>query len=592
MHDTGLSRLLPGVETELVGLGEPRARAEWAREHREWLWPDLRLDFEEHKYLEGLYQDEAAEIVVRKAAQMGLSEWAITDGFWAADARGANVLYLLPGTSDVQDFSTTRMGLAIEASPYIASIISPERGGSYRTISRDRTTLKRIRNRFFYLRHGSVRPDGRAPHLRTAQIDLLVFDELDELDRRAPAIADKRLGHSRLKWKRWISTPTLPDMGIDAKMKESDQRRWIVKCEHCNERQPLDPFVNLILETDAAGRPSKWFHTRGKPEQPFVGCRKCGKRMDRLAEGEWVPQFPEQAIHGYQINKLMSARVDLYNLIRKGQTYDETERQEWWNQDLGLPYQPSGSGFEESLLRSVEQPYRMPIADDRGYMGIDVGAVLHVVIRKWHASGNGRPTRRAVFIGEVETFAELDDLWERYDVRYAVIDALPEKHKAIEWAAPHSGLAKVAFYATGAAGTRYDEAAREKGHEDFTIEIDRTRYFDGLRADFLAQEVSNPADLQSQVPEYFKHYGRLTRVMVQSRDGSSYASWVKSGDDHFAHADLYCRAAMEMAGPPIEGDAAVMVGGDERPEKREATLREDWEQADQGDGRGKKSAWR
>jgi hypothetical protein len=588
-----ISAMGRGTGIQTVALGEPHERMAWALEHRHYLWPDLKLDFEHHAFLRDLYEDEHPHIVLDKASQMGASEWAITDAFWAGDARGANVLYLLPGVGDVTDFSTARVGLAIEASPYIASIITPDigsRADGYRTAARDRATLKRVRNRFFYLRHGSVRADGRAPHLKTAQIDLVIYDEYDEIDPRAPALADKRQNDSLLKWTRWISTPTLPDWGIDRKLAESDYRQWFVTCQKCGTEQALDPFKNLILEADAAGRPRKWFHKRGHPESVFLGCNKCGKPLDREAPGTWIATNPGAEAHGYHLNRLMSPRTDLHALVKKGQTYDETERKEWFNQDLGMPYQPEGSGFTESLIRSSYRGYRMPIGDYRCMMGVDVGAVLHVVIRKFIEGG-----RQAVFVGTVDKFEQLDDLVERYDVKMTVVDALPETRSATKWVKAHPGRAKIAFYATGAAGTKYSEETREKVGDEYVVDLDRTRHFDGLRADFLSGEVVNPAGLEGLEPDYIRHFGRVTRVMETDKTGGHYARWVRSGDDHFVHSEIYCRAAMEISGPPMVGETTTFLGGGEETNGREETIeipgeRGSWEPED-GDGR-RKSAWR
>jgi hypothetical protein len=593
-----LSGLTIGTGIRTITTGGPAERLAWAREHREYLWPDLRLDFDEHRYLVELYADEHPHVVVDKASQMGASEWAITDAFWVGDAKSANVLYLLPGTADVQDFSTARVGLAIEASPYIAGIITPDFGGDeYRAAARDRATLKRIRNRFFYLRHGSVRPDGRAPHLKTAQIDLVIYDEFDDIDPRAPALADKRQEHSLLKWVRWISTPTLPDLGIDREFKASDMRRWNVRCPRCRTEQPLDPFVNLILEVDGAGRPSRWFHKRGQPEAPFVGCRKCGRPLDRLAAGRWVAEQPGREAHGYHLNRLMNPRANLWDVIRKGRTYDETERQQWFNQDLGIPYQPTGGGFDETLIRTSYRGYRMPIADDRCMMGVDVGAVLHVVVRKFAREADGSRVRQAVFLGQIDRWEELDDLVERYDVRMAVVDALPEHHKALEWARRHEGRVKVAYYVGGKEGTKHDEPTREKAAEEFAVDLDRTRHFDALRASYLAREVVNPAGLEGLVTDYVQHFLRVKRVMATDGHGNNYATWTRTGDDHWVHAEIYCQAAMELIGPVADGETSAMVAAEDGRGRAGlagaigAGERGGWEREDGDDGK-RRSAWR
>jgi len=559
--DEILGILFTGTGHELIGLGKPEHRLAWAQEHREWLWPDLRLDFSEHAYLLPIYQDEHPEIVASKASQMGLSEWAITDAFWAGDARGANVLYLLPGTGDVQDFSTARIGLAIEASEYIAGIISPDYADdSYRTQARDRQTLKRIRNRFLYIRHGSVKADGRAPHLKVAQIDMVIYDEYDEMDRRAPAIAAKRLGHSHLKWQRWISTPTLPDFGIDAELKASDFRQWHVRCASCGDDQPLLPFVNLIKQVDGAGRPTKWFHSRGHPEWPFVGCRKCGKPLNRTGEGRWIPTNIGPDRHGYQVSRLLSPRVDLSELIRAGQSYDEEAHRQWVNQDLGMPHQVGTGGYSATLLRGVQQPYAWPANSWRCAMGVDVGSVLHVVVRRFRKDGAGRQMRRAVHVATVDRFEDLDPLMRRFDVRQCVVDALPETREALRFAKRFDGKVKLAWYSAGS-GAKRDEAAREKPTEEYMLDLDRTRTLDALWSFYRSGDIENSQMLGAD-NELHDHLQAMSRVVETDRNGNPVARWVSARADHYAHADNYANVALDRLGPPAEGDTAVLIAGD------------------------------
>jgi hypothetical protein len=544
--------------------GFPASRWDWVNVHRANLWPDVRLDWEEHKYLVGIYKDEHDELVVQKAGQMGLSELMISDAFWAADVCAANVLYLLPRTGDVMDFSTTRVGLAIEASPYIQSIIEQPDYVKGAQRARDRLTLKRIRNRFFYMRHAAVKTDGRAPQLKVAAIDMVIHDEIDEMDHRAFPLADKRLGHSALKWKRWISTPSIPDYGIHAKYLESDQRVWLLKCDACNKEQELDPFQNLILNVDGAGRPTQWFHKKRDVDAVFVGCKFCGKPMNRLGEGRWIAT-EESDVHGYKVNKLMMGRVNLLDLIRKGQTFNETERKEWWNQDLGLPYAPRGGGFDKTLIRSTVREYDMPATAQRCAMGVDVGAVLHVVIRRFTGDprGNGNRVRKAVFIDEVADFEDLDGLMRRYDVRSCVVDALPETRSASAFARRFPGKVKIAYYAGAKVGMKRDEPTLEKTTEEFVVDLDRTRWFDMVKAFMMGREIVNPPRiLDESVLSYAKHFRALTRIVEES-GGVQVARWVRSRDDHFAHAELYCGAAMDLMGTVTETDIATMVSPDD-----------------------------
>ena len=95
----------------------------WTERYRAMLKPDMPLDFTAHPYLVGLYACQAHEVVVYKAAQMGASEYAISYALHTADQRRATVLYVFPTDVHVSDFSSARIGPAIEASEYLASLV-------------------------------------------------------------------------------------------------------------------------------------------------------------------------------------------------------------------------------------------------------------------------------------------------------------------------------------------------------------------------------------------------------------------------------------------------------------------------------------
>ena len=594
MQDIITDTLMKGINVNVTHQqrGSPEGRLDWALQHRSMLWPDIPLDFESHKYLKGIYDDEHPYIAAQKAAQLGLSEWLITDAFWGADVKGANTLYILPRTGDVSDFSATRFGLAIEASPYIASIIIADRGKSagYQSRTRDRSTLKRIRNRFLYMRHGGVKADGRAPQLKTSAIDLLIYDEYDEIDSRAPSLAEKRLQHSSLKWQRKISTPSYANRGINAVLNESDYRVWMMKCEHCGHWQPLDPLKNLIMETDSTGRPVKWFHKRGKRKKVYAGCVKCAKPIDRLADGEWVAKFPGREIHGYYVNPLLSPEIDLWKIIETGLRTDPEEQRQWMNQTLGITYQPKGGGFSETKVNNSYRDYVPPFRSKRCAMGVDVGAQLHVIIRRYKGDIN-----QAVFIGTVTHFEELDTLMERYGVRMVVVDALPETRKAREFADRWKHRAYVAFYVGGETAAKRAALVTEKEDEQ-TVEIDRTRAIDAVRVGYESGKTINYTAAQRDEPDHKTHLMSMTRVLNKRTDGKIYATWVATGADHYAHAEVYVHIAMQLMGLPVGGEGAVMATDSDngkqakktRTPKPDRTTQGGWD--NRADG-GRKSAW-
>jgi hypothetical protein len=527
---------------ELEELADPEpVRAEpaldffaWMSRYRAMLAVGKPLDFERHPYLVDLYQNNQRHRVIEKAAQLGVSEWAVSYAMWSCDQRKANVLYVFPSERTISDFSATRITPAINASDYLSQIVLPgNRGGV------DQTMLKRIGNRHLYLRGGQVKPDGRAPQLKSIDADVVVLDELDEMDKRVPAIAEKRLGHSTLKEMVYLSTPSYPGMGIHEWFLQSDRRYWMLKCPHCGARQHLTVH-HLITEWDDVGRPVGW---HGKSEGvPFCACEHCGGELDRLAYGEWVAEYPGRELVGYHMDKLFSPHSELAAIIRNLDTADEDDRKEAYNQDLGLPYRPKGGGLEPEQIDACIRDYGSgPLRGEITVMGVDVGLVLHVVIRGRRNADGLRPLRYAGTVGE---FEDLLPLIKRFRVRSTVVDANPETRSARAFqASQRSGRVYLAYYSRGHSG-RKQEDPLEWNDKEGIVNVDRTRLLDETYARFIDEVNVLPADIKN-VKDYYRQLCAPVRTTRMGSDHNLVTVYVETEADHFAHAENYCTIAGE-----------------------------------------------
>ncbi len=515
----------------------PRERStsgllEWTSEHRAWLIPGRRFDIGKHAYLLDLYNCIAQTVVVYKAGQMGASEYGISYALHAADERDATSLYVFPTDKHVSDFSAARIGPAVEASAYLQGIVvSGDAGGGMR--GADRVTLKRVRNRFLYLRGAKVDPDGTAAQLKSIDADVLILDELDEMDPRAPSIAEKRLGHSAIAERRIISTPRYSGHGIHAEWQKSDQREWHVRCGSCGERQPMT-IHQVVEEWDALGRPIRW---HGDDQQrAWVACRKCGKELNRLGPGEWIPTNPESNIAGFHLTKLFSPARALIDVVQALQTLDETKRREAVNQDLGEPYTPKGGGLTDEILDACKRQYAHgAVKGEATNLGCDVGRVLNVIIRGPAQKETGERPQR--FAGTTD-WDGLGKLIQEYHVEAAVIDALPETTKARELQGNFPRILFLAYYTQQRVGSKKPEAA-DVDYQKGTVTIDRTRAMDETLAGFYSKMNTLPADI-SNVRDYRTQLKAPIRVLETGPGGQPIARYVENGPDHFAHAETYC----------------------------------------------------
>lgn len=536
------------------GGGESLDLLSWTMFRRAQLTPGRLFNLVTHPYLTGLMQCQAQTVVVYKSSQMGASEYAISYALHAADQRQATVLYLFPTDTHVSDFSSARFGPAIEASPYLDSIIVSGAGAlgvdGQKHRGSDRVTLKRVRDRFLYLRGAQVTAAGMAPQLKSIDADVVIYDEVDEMDPRAPTIAKKRLGHSAIAEERFISTPTYPGFGIHAEWLLSDQREWFIRCEACGHRQMLT-IDHLVTEWDDLGRPRAW-HT--DDNGTHLACEKCMERLNRLAPGEWVATAPGRDVAGFHLTKLFSSMTDLDGIIKALDTTDETKRREAYNQDLGLPYQPKGGQLTLDLLDACRRDYaHKPVAHEPTVMGVDVGKVLHVVIRGPQQAESGeRPQRWA---GEVESFEALGPLMQRFGVVNVVIDAMPETKKARDFQASQpQGRVWLAYYVNQRTGTKRSEPAQWDA-DNGVVNLDRTRTLDTTFGRFLGERPENTLPGYARdVRDYYAHLTAPVRVLQDGTNGEKVTSYVESGPDHLAHAENYCTvASFQRPMKPVAG---------------------------------------
>lgn len=464
-----------------------------------------------HGYLKEIYDvaTKAKKMVIQKSAQCGASELMVNLMFWVCE-RGSNTLYLFPSQKDINDFSNSRIGDVCETDPYIRDLVKQT----------DNVSLKKIGKGFTYLRGSKKRST-----LKSIDIDLLILDEIDEHDQANIPLALKRLGHSKLGWIRMVSTPTYPEYGINKEFMASDQRIWHIKCDHCNEEQTLDFFQNIV-----------------DTNPPYTVCKSCREPIDRLKKGRWIPTHPEREVVGFHINKLMCSRTDLVELVGDSKKVNPFEVQEFYNSDLGLPYTPKGERINPDILNACKSDYIMPQAGNRCYMGVDVGALLHVRISEYDEG-----VRKAVFIGTTESFTELHTLMWKYDVCSCVIDALPETRKSLEFAEAFPGKVYRCYYSDS---QKEPIMVSNNPNDLWRVTVNRTWSLDMSANVIINREINILPKNAENIPNYYKQMEALVRILIDTPSGSKIARYIDMGKpDHYRHAENYECIAKALARP-------------------------------------------
>ena len=243
------------------------------------------FQIEGHEYQIPMLQDEAVCQVYKKGAQMGLSEANILKSMHGliSGRYPQGVLYLFPTVNDVTDFSKGRFSPLLDDNPEISDLVK----------NTDSVNVKRIRKSMLYLR--GARATGKiegvkktSSSLKGIPVDRIVFDEVDEMDSAMIDLALERLSHSKVKEEAYLSTPSIPDFGIDKLYNQSDQRIWMIRCEHCGGETCLElEFPNCLFElpTGQVIRACKKCQKGNLPSKMAIGLRNTLRDQRTLWDG-------------------------------------------------------------------------------------------------------------------------------------------------------------------------------------------------------------------------------------------------------------------------------------------------------------------
>jgi hypothetical protein len=505
-----------GARLSRGSAGENAGRAEWALCNA--TLDGRPFSFKRHEYLRGIYECEAAHIVIEKAAQMGGSVFGVLDALWALDTgRARRAVYFFPTARDMEDFVRDRVKPFIAGSPRLAARACGADNIHYVQFVGDGGAVEAS----LYFR-------GMKSKVSTASVpaDLIMIDERDKVTTADYELAVKRLSHSELALQREACTPTISDYGIDAVFERSDMRFWTLKCAGCGlENQPEKTFRE-------DGDPGRVLYERDG--DVYLGCRKCAARLDAAA-GRWVADWPGREIAGFHLTQLYSQIVQRGRPVQAAILDDFRNTRcmaDFWNSRLGFPYEDRTTSLTPESLNACGGDYPMAASGTACTMGVDQGDELHVVV-----SDRQQGARRVLWAGVLDRFESLDALMRNYDVRACVIDGLPNTHSARGFSGRFPGRVYLCYYQRGArGGAQWNDAAG-------TVAVDRTESLDGSAGEYLRRGVRLPR--HPLIEDVFKPQmcNAARRPLRDSAGEITGYEWVRRGPDHFRHADSYDQLA-------------------------------------------------
>lgn len=523
------------------------------------------FDFDRHRYLLPIYMDMSPEIVVRKAAQTGLTIWGMLRVlFWLENHPGTKAGYYLPTQDLAQSMSKDRLQPLMDSCASIRKISDPH----------DKLNLKKIGTSSLYFNHigGSASKDS-------VPLDYLMFDEVRLMNTKDIYQTNHRVSHSEHKMKAYVSTVGREDDNIDMLYQQGSMASWVSRCG-CDQGKGAcnlaTTFPDCVVDDDPR-----------RPGEYYFRCPKCRYEIRDPQNGYYLRENTSAEFNSYHFSQLISKYRSLKDIWREYTT--TTNMEEFYNATLGLPYTDEKNvGVTMAQMEASINSDLTWAKDEEGKigqtaMGIDQGAGYIMVSIADFNKDRTKKRLRHVEIIEVNNrfysdyenpFDRAEELMKEFNVGICVCDAMPNFNSAITFAQRHPKKVYLAYYS--------------EGQKEVVQWLDRKRVKEGVRkaGPFLkfkyvcsvgrfpslsyslgewAQgnwEMPHPERLlqkcigektgvvstESPARRLMIHNCRLVKNWKETDPDTGAGKWrwvYGGGDPHLAHATNYCNIALD-----------------------------------------------
>lgn len=487
------------------------------------------LDFKRYPFIPTIIDEHAPTIDIIKGAQMGFSIACIMRALQEAKhgkslgLRGIG--YFFPTEGEVSDFAKARFD------PMMTN--NMELWGSH-VKDTDSAALKRVGDTFLYFRGAGQRGTTAKTKSKSKQksipLDRIYLDEADEMDADSLEALYHRLDGSLNPELVRLSTPTLPNYGVDMYYKESDQSVWMWQCFRCNEYTCLE-----LSYPECIAQPAN--------KDPYYLCDKCQKPLERDGDkAQWVARKPDlSSVHrGYWVSQLSSPTQTASDIVLGASAaIAKGKQKEFENQTLARAYAEVDEEITEAQLLALVDPDRTRPLKHEGpcAMGVDPGKPHWYEVRERITDTDSN----VVAMGKATSYEELGRIVKAFNVESGVMDQGYDPSAVIKFCDDHPGWFGCLY--VGGKSTDHDWDFRER-----VVRAGRTLALDTARNDIIHKRVS-----YHQRDEFFNEHfipqmRNLMRATVEKNNGTEVGEWVVTGgtkNDHLRHADAYCVMALE-----------------------------------------------
>lgn len=520
----------------------------------------------QRKFLQQILDDTHPWKSTQKSRQCGMSENEVREVLWFGDTHDyVKIAYVFPTFDQVADFSKTRIEEVMKDSPYVKLRMGIDPETNKKLPGEEiinNVQLRRIGTSFMFFRSGHTPKAGEG-----IDVDLVVFDEIDRMSPNVTIAFNETLSSSAFGWRRDVSTPSLPGVGVNASFQDSDQQHWFMRCPHCGHWfTMIHDFPKGVVELpkDSKGRPNHNYHLKydwiTEEDTHMYVCVKCAAPIsdETRIKGIWRPLYPHRTrVRGYQISQLICPWISASQLMAKREDYKLDQLFE--NYVIGRPYLGDNvmitrGDIERCIDRSLTDVYSL--RRKNVVMGVDWGNV------SWGIVGMRDPENpERVILLDIWSVEDADTMeingrkdnphirvaaekMRQWDVKYGVFDAGYGKDRNWELLQDFPGRVFSCFYPTLATDTTKNV---EDQWYEYKVNVDRT-----FTLKIMAKMIR---DGKVVIPEWVarnplfetfqKHLTNLVLVRDIETDDKTKKEVIKErvgtlpGGDHFGHALNY-----------------------------------------------------
>lgn len=497
---------------------------------------DVPFSFTDHEFQVEIIDDPSQQIVVRKCAQVGLSEVMVRDVLaFLARNQGLTAIMTQPTRKNALDFSTTRIDDMIKESQLLNAMLDSKV---------DSKELKRLGKSYLYVK-GTI----GAKSAISVPADMLIHDELDFSDLEIINKYSSRVQHSKFKYFRKFSTPTIPNFGISKEFNVSSQKHYLMKCPHCRHWNYPDFFKDVVIDNPKySDKPLKELSHDDlayiQPTEVLTLCSHCRKPVNYhdYIDRKWVAKYEGRAIAGYQVSPFNTPFQDPYNLLKMMNTY--THYADFVNFALGHDYIDANMIFD--LAKYHDDTYLDPNNAYGLFIGVDFGKQCWLIVAQTLPDDT-----TLVYVAEEVSqemiVTRVKECIRQYHISGMCVDALPQTLLSREIIALLPDQAYTVYYSDS-----QKDYYVIKGNE-LDVTVARTQLFDTV--------LGIPKLVASSNIDH-KTYKTHLQGMVKQRDPDDEhkARYVKVKDDHLLHALGYSRLAQDIFGDATTHIAMPTIG--------------------------------